>query len=112
MSEQSTSLADDSAKKRANAVIGFKVHLIVYLAVNALLLAINVALFDKTAKLASGETVNLPFIVYFWVMWPIWGWGLGLLIHYVVIREAGRMPADWWSAAKPDAAAEADRPRA
>jgi hypothetical protein len=86
MTEEKRSPEYDLAERKVDAIIGFKIHIIAYLAVNTLLLVINLACFSRTAKVPSGEVVNLPFIAYFWVMWPIWGWGLGVLIHYIVVR--------------------------
>jgi hypothetical protein len=53
---------------------GFRIHLITYVAVNALLLAIN--LVTSPDKL--------------WFYWPLLGWGIGILGHaYAVHRKAG-----------------------
>ncbi|MCE9532262.1 MAG: 2TM domain-containing protein [Planctomycetes bacterium] len=54
-----------SARKVVNGRLGFNIHLAVYLAVNALLIIINLAT-------SSG---------YLWFLWPLFGWGLGLLAH-------------------------------
>jgi hypothetical protein len=56
------------AKKGVNARIGFYIHLTAYLAVNALLVSINLA--TSTERL--------------WCKWPLLGWGVGLLAHAVV----------------------------
>jgi uncharacterized membrane protein len=47
------------------ARVGFCIHLAAYLAVNALLVSINLAT----------STDHL------WFKWPLLGWGLGLLAH-------------------------------
>ena len=53
---------------------GFRVHLITYVAVNALLLAINL--------------VTSPYKLWFY--WPLLGWGIGILGHaFAVYRKAG-----------------------
>lgn len=60
-------------------VLSFSHHAKVYGAVNALLFLIDVV---------TGNTL--------WFFWPLLGWGVGLLVHYV--RSFGFMPwvsADW-----------------
>ncbi len=52
------------AERRAAAKMGFFVHLIVYIAVNLILIYINYS----TSS-------------YFWFPWPMMGWGIGLLFH-------------------------------
>ncbi len=53
------------AKKRVEEIKGFYFHLISYIVINAVLVVINL--------LTSPE--------YLWFIWPIIGWGVGLLIH-------------------------------
>ena len=53
------------AIRRIQAKRGFRVHLAVYLAVNALLVLI-------WAFLSVG---------FFWPVWPILGWGIGVAAH-------------------------------
>jgi hypothetical protein len=48
-----------------DAKIGFAIHLVVYILVNAALVVINVK--------------NSPN--YFWFIWPLAGWGIGLFFH-------------------------------
>jgi hypothetical protein len=48
-----------------DAKIGFAIHLVVYILVNAALVVINVK--------------NSPN--YFWLIWPLAGWGIGLFFH-------------------------------
>ena len=60
--------AYEKAKQRVEAKISFYIHLGVYLAVNALLVILNLTI--------GGD--------YFWAVWPILGWGFGLVIHGVV----------------------------
>jgi hypothetical protein len=96
MSQEQKTPELDLAQLKLAAIIGYKIHFIVYLAVNALLLLINVALFSRTATMPDGKVVHLPFIAYFWVMWPICGWGIGLIIHYMVVRKFGGPLVDSW----------------
>ena len=64
--------AGKNARLRARAVVdtkfAFYIHLAAYLGVNLLLAAIN---FMATPG-------------YLWVLWPVAGWGLGLLFHAIV----------------------------
>ena len=53
------------AKKRVKLKLGFKNHVAVYVAVNLLLLIINLS--------TSSD--------YLWVKWPVLGWGIGLFFH-------------------------------
>ena len=65
------------AIKRIKAKNDFKIHLVVYLAVNAMLVAI-------WAFTNAGQ----PFpIGFFWPIFPMVGWGIGVVINgYVVYR--------------------------
>ena len=55
------------AEKTVEAKLGFYRHLIVYLAVNALLFIINI--------------ITAPHEL--WFQWPLIGWGIGLFFHGV-----------------------------
>ncbi len=55
----------ERSKKRVEARIGFYIHLLVYLAVNTVLIIINITTFPE----------------YYWFKWPLLGWGIGLLFH-------------------------------
>ena len=57
----------ERAIKRIRAKQAFRVHVAVYLAVNALL----VAIWAVTAA------------EYFWPIWPMLGWGVGVVSHAV-----------------------------
>ena len=54
------------AERRADVKLAFRSHLMAYLLVNTGLVAIN--LFETPHG-------------YFWAIWPIVGWGLGLAAH-------------------------------
>lgn len=56
------------ARRRVNAKIGFYTHALVFVLVNLGLFAIN--------TMTGG---------YRWSVWPLWGWGLGLAIHGIVV---------------------------
>ena len=53
------------ARRRAGARIAFYIHLTAYTVVNALLIIINLATSTR----------------HFWFMWPLLGWGVGLVAH-------------------------------
>lgn len=53
------------AKQRVEEIKGFYIHLVTYVLVNAVLVIINL--------FTSPE--------YLWFIWPIIGWGVGLVIH-------------------------------
>ncbi len=53
------------AKRKVNVRLGFYYHLGVYLIVNTFLLIINL--------IASPS--------YLWVIWPLMGWGIFILLH-------------------------------
>ncbi len=57
------------ARRRANAKLGFLVHLLVYTLVNLLLFAINQQ---------SGSELR-------WHVFPLGGWGLGLAMHGLAV---------------------------
>lgn len=57
--------AYERAKHRVAAKRGFYVHLSVYIAVNILLVIVNLS--------SSPE--------YLWFKWPLMGWGIGLFFH-------------------------------
>ena len=53
------------AEKKVEAKFGFYSHLAVYMAVNTLLIVINLS--------------TSPY--YLWFKWPLIGWGIGLFVH-------------------------------
>ena len=57
------------AKKRVEAKIGFYIHISIYIAVNTLLLVINLS--------TSPE--------YYWFKWPLFGWGIAVFFHALSI---------------------------
>ena len=52
-------------KKRVEDTMGFYIHLAVYFIVNTFLTILNLTFTSD----------------YFWVIWPMIGWGSGLIIH-------------------------------
>ena len=65
-----------TAERRVNARIGFWIHALVYLAVNTLLITVNL--------------MTSPHVL--WFLFPLLGWGIGLLAHglsvYAVLSGA------------------------
>jgi hypothetical protein len=57
--------AYQKAKKKVEARLRFKIHLSVYLIVNAVLVTVNL--------------INYPDNL--WFIWPLIGWGIGLFWH-------------------------------
>ena len=83
----------ETAKKRVNAKIGFYVHLFVSIAVNILLVVLNLKYSPQ----------------YQWFYWPLFGWGIGIIFHamgvfvfpsgsaikeHMIEREAKKMMPD------------------
>lgn len=52
-------------EKRVDEKLGFYMHLAVYIFVNGLLIVINLMTSPGT----------------YWFLWPLFGWGIGLLFH-------------------------------
>lgn len=69
------------ARERVNAIRGWYVHLIVYVAVNTLLVGID---------LAEGGGLDYAY-------WTVLGWGIGLAVHSAFVWVGGRAPLgnDW-----------------
>lgn len=57
------------AKKRVGAKLGFYIHLIAYMTVGIILIIINLSTPSD----------------YLWFIWPLLGWGIGVLFHALAI---------------------------
>jgi uncharacterized membrane protein len=55
------------AERRADAKLGFRAHLVVFILVNAGLTGLNL--------------LSSPHVL--WFQWPLFGWGIGLVAHGV-----------------------------
>lgn len=53
------------ARRRVDAKLGFYIHLGIYVAVNALLVFLNLRHSPQ----------------YLWFFWPLFGWGIGVCFH-------------------------------
>ncbi|RDW17584.1 histidine kinase [Oceanobacillus arenosus] len=67
------------AKKRVEDLKGFYQHLLSYILVNIMLFIINM--------------VTDPS--YWWFIYPLMGWGIGLIAHAFSVYFDGFMGADW-----------------
>jgi hypothetical protein len=70
------------ALKRIKDKYDFRVHLIVYLAVNALLVS-SWAVTGNLLTLKEGEQLT-----FFWPIFVIVGWGIGLVVHWYSVYFA------------------------
>jgi hypothetical protein len=75
MSDTETGLREE-AERRAQARMSVRVHAFVYVLVNAGLLALD--------YLTDGR--------FDWAWWPMLGWGIGLLAHFISVSYAVRRP--------------------
>ena len=66
------------AVRRANMKLAFRAHLMTYVVVNAGLIAINL--------------VTSPG--YFWAIWPMIGWGIGIVAHGLNVYMDGENMRD------------------
>ena len=57
------------ARKRAEGKLTFYIHLVIYLIVSAYLVTHNLNLHPQ----------------YPWVQWPVVGWGIGVVIHALLV---------------------------
>ena len=67
------------AKKRVENLKAFYVHLVIYILVNMMLFTINI-------------TSNSDVM---WFLYPLAGWGIGIVIHGLTVVAAGKFGADW-----------------
>lgn len=78
---------DDELVKMAKARIGFKMHAAAYVVVNLLF----VAIWWVTSG-GQTPTFNDRDSSYYWPIWPMLGWGVGLAMHGFATYGAGK---DW-----------------
>ena len=70
----------EQARRQVGRIKGFYIHATVYVGVNALLLAINLATWRGV----------------YWSFWPLAGWGIGLAAHAMAVYGvAGLWGAQW-----------------
>lgn len=66
------------ARRRVNARIGFLIHCVVFFVVNTFLFALNL----------NSDSAS------FWAKWPLMGWGLGLILHGLMVF-IGQVMGNW-----------------
>lgn len=76
-------MSEEDIRKVAKARVGFRVHAMVYVIVNAFL----VAIWAITSYFGADTPPAEPFS--FWPVWPMLGWGVGLAIHGFVVYGGG-----------------------
>ncbi|MGI9525460.1 MAG: 2TM domain-containing protein [Hyphomicrobiaceae bacterium] len=71
---------DNFARRRVTVILGFYVHVMTFVLVMLMLFAID-------SFVGAG----------WWVQWPFFGWGLGLLVHGVLVfGEAPKFIHEWY----------------
>lgn len=79
MPERIEMIKNTRAREEYEAIKGFYIHFVIYVAVNLLLVAINVF---------SGDSM--------WAQWPIIGWGIGIAAHaYAAFVTKPKQMAAW-----------------
>jgi hypothetical protein len=68
------------AERRVRAKLGFYWHFASYLIVNGLLIVIYLL-----------TTLGAGGLYYPWFVWPMMGWGIGLLFHFLGVFAFGTM---------------------
>ncbi|MFD1360090.1 2TM domain-containing protein [Lentibacillus salinarum] len=67
------------AKEKVERLKAFYIHVTVYILVSILLLIINMITFDG----------------YWWFLYPLGGWGIGVIIHGLTTFADGILGRDW-----------------
>ena len=73
-SDMNEQKAHERIEKRVEAKLGFYIHLVVYILVNSMLIAINLVTAPGT----------------YWFVWPLIGWGIGVLFHGLSVLVFGQ----------------------
>ena len=63
------------ARLRAGAKLGIYIHLTAYVAVNLVLVGVNLSTTPQ----------------YLWFLWPLLGWGIGLFAHWFAVFVGPRL---------------------
>jgi uncharacterized membrane protein len=84
----------EQAKKRVTELKDFYQHLIVYLAVNAFLVVINL----------------LTSPGHLWFYWPLLGWGIGVAIHAATVFGSSKFWGSRWEERKIKELMDKDKP--
>jgi hypothetical protein len=73
-----------NARKRVEELKGFYSHALIYIVVNLGLMGLNL----------------LTSPGYYWFVWPMLGWGIGLVAHGFSVFGAGRLFGPEWEQRK------------
>ncbi len=65
--------SQQTAETKAKAKVEFRIHLINYIVINAILAVINLTLTPE----------------YLWFKWPLLGWGIGIILHALNVYYSG-----------------------
>ncbi|UFT99846.1 2TM domain-containing protein [Radiobacillus kanasensis] len=71
----------ERAKKRVINLKAFYIHLIVYILVNTLLVILNLMNYEDVGR--------------WWFVYPLLGWGIGLVFHGLSVAPFGLFRPDW-----------------
>jgi len=71
----------ERAKKRVENLKAFYIHLIVFILVNTMFIVINVLNYDKAE--------------HWWFLYPLLGWGIGLVSHGLSVASFGLFGPEW-----------------
>lgn len=71
-------LTDDEIREMAKARVSFRWNLVSYVVVNAFLVLLWLVGNDFATPSLWGDD---PGDAYFWPIWPLLGWGVGLAFH-------------------------------
>ncbi|KPJ48407.1 histidine kinase [candidate division TA06 bacterium DG_26] len=83
------------AKARVEELRSFYMHLVVYIVVNLFLFLMN-------ALTSPGK---------WWFYWPLFGWGIGLVVHGFTVFAGGRILGREWEERKIREIMEKDEPK-
>ena len=65
--------SEQTAQSKAKAKVEFRIHLINYVVINAILAIINLILTPE----------------HIWFKWPLLGWGIGIIFHAINFYYSG-----------------------
>lgn len=69
------------AKKRVENLKSFYIHLIIFIFVNGMFIVFNLLNYEQAGHL--------------WFIYPLLGWGIGLLAHGLSVASFGILGTDW-----------------
>ncbi|MFS0749941.1 MULTISPECIES: 2TM domain-containing protein [Oceanobacillus] len=69
------------AKKKVEELKAFYIHLIVFILINSMFIVINVLNYEQAG--------------HWWFVYPLIGWGIGLVAHGITISSFGIFGPNW-----------------